>query len=85
MAEDDRNDVKFLVLWVSIKREFVVAHVQWFDKTDYPEENMYGLYKDETSAETVALLLNNLVDGNSHSAKTLLQIVKLTKENGASW
>lgn len=85
MAEADYNDVKYLVLWTSTNREFVVAHVQWFDKGDYPEENMYGLYKDETTADTVALLLNNLVDGNSHSAKTLLQTVKLTKENGTDW
>jgi len=85
MAEDDYNDVKYLVLWASNNREFVVAHVQWFDRNDYPEENMYALYKDETTADTVALLLNNLVDGNSHSAKTLLQTVRLTKENGTDW
>lgn len=85
MAVDDSNDVKYLVLWVSIKREFVVAHVQWFDKHDYAEENMYALYKDETTADTVAILLNNMIDGNSYSAKTLLQTVKLTKEKGTTW
>lgn len=85
MTEDDFNDVKYLVIWVPIKREFTVAHVQWFDRNDYPEENVYALYKDETIADTVALLLNNMIDGNSYSAKTLLQTVKLTKENGASW
>ncbi|WP_315921380.1 hypothetical protein [Mesorhizobium sp. SP-1A] len=46
---------------------------------------MYALYKDETTADIVALLLNNLVDGNSHSAQTLLQTVKLTKEKGTNW
>jgi hypothetical protein len=46
---------------------------------------MYAMYKDETTADIVALLLNNLVDGNSHSAQTLLQLDKLTKKNGTDW
>lgn len=82
---DDRDDVKYLVLWSERDNKFVVCHVQWFDKEDYPEENMYALYKDETIADTVALLLNNLVEGNSHSARNLLQTVKLTKSHGATW
>jgi hypothetical protein len=85
MAADEDNDVKYLVLWASTNRKFTVAHVQWFDRNDYPEENMYAMYKDETTADIVALLLNNLVDGNSHSAQTLLQLDKLTNKNGTDW